>query len=380
MAVTCAPWSTAGTPMADPRKLRIALVLGTSGGGVGRHVAALAAGLVDDGHDVLVIGPAATETTFGFVTGGATFRAWEVSDRLRPGGDVVAVAHLRGLLRGADVVHAHGLRAGGLAVLALRTRRTPRPPLVTTLHNALLAGGAVALAYRALERLVARGSAVVLAVSADLEERMRGLGTRRVGQAVVPAPSAGRSMRHPATTRSELGAEGPLVVTVGRLAEQKGLPLLLDAAGLLRDRSPAPLFVLAGDGPLEDMVRRRIADEDLPVRLLGRRDDVPDLLAAADLVVVPSRWEGQPLVVQEALRAGAPLVATAVGGIPDLVGDAAVLVPYGDPAALADAIARLLDDPAGRDWLAATARARAADLPGDADAVDAALSVYRQLC
>ncbi|MEP6760571.1 MAG: glycosyltransferase family 4 protein [Sporichthyaceae bacterium] len=365
--------------MADPRRLRIALVLGSSAGGVGRHVAALAAGLVGAGHDVLVVGPAATETAFGFVTAGATFRACEVSDRPRPGGDLVAVARLRGLLRGADVVHAHGLRAGGLAALALRTRRA-RPALVVTLHNALLAGGAVALAYRALERLVARGAAVVLAVSADLEKRMRGLGARRVGHAVVPAPRADRSMRDPAMTRSELGGDGPLVVTVGRLAEQKGLPLLLEAIGLLRGRSPAPLFVLAGEGPLEEMVRRRISDEDLPVRLLGRRDDVADLLAAADLVVVPSSWEGQPLVVQEALRAGAPLVATAVGGIPDLVGDAAVLVPYGDPAALADAIAKLLDDPAGRDWLAATARARAAELPGDADAVDAALAVYRQLC
>lgn len=365
--------------MADPRRLRIALVLGTSGGGVGRHVAALAAGLVGAGHDVLVVGPAATEETFGFVAAGATFRAWEVHDRPQPT-DLVAVSQLRGLLGGADVAHAHGLRAGGLAVLALRTLRAPRAPLVVTLHNALLAGGAVALAYRALERLVARGAAVVLGVSADLEQRMRELGARQVAHAVVPAPVLGRSTRDRVDTRTELSVTGPLVVTVGRLAEQKGLPLLLDAAALLAQRSPAPLFAIAGDGPMEDALRRRIADEGLPVRLLGRRDDVADLLAAADVVVVPSSWEGQPLVVQEALRAGAPLVATAVGGIPDLVGDAAVLVPYGDPTSLADAIGALLDDPAGRDWLTATARARAAELPDDADAVDAALSVYRQLC
>jgi len=249
-----------------------------------------------------------------------------------------------------------------------------------TLHNALLAGGAVAVAYRALERLVARGAAVVLGVSGDLEQRMRELGARQVGHAVVPAPILGRSMTDRNETRSELDVDGLLVVTVGRLAEQKGLPLLLDAAGLLARRTPTPLFVLAGDGPMEDVLRRRIADEDLPVRLLGRREDVGDLLAAADVVVVPSSWEGQPLVVQEALRAGAPLVATAVGGIPDLVGDAAVLVPYGDPNALANAIAALLDDPAAREGLAAIARARAAELPDDAAAVDAALSVYRQLC
>ena len=365
--------------MADPR-LRIALVLGTSGGGVGRHVAALAAGLVGAGHEVRVVGPAATDDTFGFAAAGATFRAWEVGDRPRPAGDLVAVQQLRGLLGGADVVHAHGLRAGGLAVLALRTLRAPRPPLVVTLHNALLAGGAVALAYRALERLVARGAAVVLGVSADLEQRMRELGARRVAHAVVPAPVLDRSMHDRSTIRSAVGADGQLVVTVGRLAEQKGLPVLLDAAGLLTRRSPAPLFVVAGDGPMEEALQRRIADEGLPVRLIGRRDDVADLLAAADVVVVPSSWEGQPLVVQEALRAGAPLVATAVGGIPALVGDAAVLVPYADATALAAAVAALLDDPVERAWLSATALARAATLPDDADAVRAVLAVYAQLC
>ena len=366
--------------MADPRRLRIALVLGTSGGGVGSHVAALAAGLRADGHDVLVVGPAETEATFGFTQAGATFRAWEVSDRPRPGGDVLAVRRLGGLVAAADIVHAHGLRAGGLAVLALRTRRGPRPPLVVTLHNALLAGGAVALAYGVLERLVARGASVVLGVSADVEERMRRLGARAVLPAVVPAPTAGPTSRDPALTRAELGADGPLVVTVGRLAEQKGLPLLLDAVALLAGRSPEPLFVVAGDGPLETDLRQRIAADRLPVRLLGRRDDVPDLLAAADVVVCPSSWEGQPLVVQEALRAGAPLVATAVGGIPALVGDAAVLVPYADATALAAAVAALLDDPVERAWLSATALARAATLPDDADAVRAVLAVYAQLC
>ena len=90
------------------------------------------------------------------------------------------------------------------------------------------------------------------AVSADLEQRMRELGARQVAHAVVPAPALGRSQHDRSATRSELGAVGPLVVTVGRLAEQKGLPLLLDAVGRLGDRSPAPLFVVAGDGDIEE--------------------------------------------------------------------------------------------------------------------------------
>lgn len=363
--------------MAEARPLRLALVLGTSAGGVGRHVAALAGGLAGAGHEVLVCGPAATAETFGFAAAGARFVPVEVTDRPRPVGDLRAVARLRSLLRGADVVHAHGLRAGGLAVLAVRSLGRARPRLVVTLHNALLARGSVAVAYGVLERVVARGADDVLGVSADLEERMRSLGAARVGHAVVPAPVGATARRTPEEVRADLGVTGPLVVTVARLAEQKGLPLLLDAAALLAGRAPVPVFVVAGDGPLEASLRARIDAESLPVRLLGRRSDVAELFAAADVATCPSVWEGQPLVVQEALRAGAPLVATAVGGVPEMVGDAAVLVPYGDPAALAAAVGRLLDDPAERARLSAAARDRAASFPDDAAAVAAALAVYR---
>ena len=104
---------------------------------------------------------------------------------------------------------------------------------------------------------------------------------------------------------------------------------------------------------------------------------MPVLLAAADVVVVPSSWEGQPLIVQEALRAGRPLVASRAGGIADLTGaDGALLVPPGDPAVLAAAVTRLVDDPGEAAALAAAARRRAAALPDEAAAVDQAVAVY----
>ncbi len=116
------------------------------------------------------------------------------------------------------------------------------------------------------------------------------------------------------------------------------------------------------------------------VRFLGPRRDVPALLGAADVVAVPSTWEGQPLLVQEALRAGLPLVATRVGGIPGLTGeDGAVLVPPGDPAALAAAITRILDDPQAAARLSEAARARAALLPTETAAVDQVLGVYQKV-
>jgi glycosyltransferase involved in cell wall biosynthesis len=391
----------------EPTGLRVAMVLGTSAGGVGRHVRSMAAGLAARGARVLVCGPAATEELFGFTAVGARFAEVDLADRPRPLSDAKAVARLRTLLRDADVVHAHGLRAGALAVAAC-ARVAPGPirfakggpPLVVTLHNAVIAGGRTAAVYAALERVVARGADRVLGVSPDLEERMREVGARSVGHALVPAP-APREQPGPAVradVRAELGVgERPLILTVGRLAEQKGLMTLLDAAAGWARRTPAPLVAIVGDGPLEGRLRARIEAEELPVRLLGRRSGVPALLAAADVAVVPSVWEGQPLVVQEILRAGRPLVATRVGGIPTMVGaadpreakdgsllhgpetHAALLVAPGDPEALERAVSRILDDPALAVRLGAAAAQRATALPSEADAVDQLTALYLEL-
>ena len=108
---------------------------------------------------------------------------------------------------------------------------------------------------------------------------------------------------------------------------------------------------------------------------LGAREDVADLLGLADLLALPSRWEARALVVQEALRAGVPVVCTAVGGLVDLVGDAGVLVPPGDPHAMAVALGEVLTNPdlAGR--LRAAGPTRAASWPGEAGMLDALVAV-----
>jgi len=364
------------------RPLRVLLLLGTSGGGVGRHVRALAAALVDDGHTVTVAGPASTEHDFGFTAVGARFAVVEVRQSPHPVTDVRATVAIGRLARGADVMHTHGLRVGGLAVLA----RRGGTPLVVTLHNALLArgvgGSPVRAAYAVLERLVARGADVVLGVSSDLESRLAQLGARDVRHAVVPAPASLQPTATPARTRVTLDVGDRLVVLcVARLAEQKGLPLLLDAVALLGQGKGADELVVlvAGDGPLRQPLQARIDAQRLPVRLLGWRDDVADLIAAADVVVSAAVWEGQPIAVQQALQAGRAVVATDVGGTAEVTGDAAVLVPRNDPRALADALRRVLDDPGLRTRLEAAATARAAALPTDADALAAALEVYRSV-
>jgi len=354
----------------------VALLLATSTGGVGTHVRSLAIGLLERGVHVRVLGPAATNDVFGFRAAGATFTPVEIAAGLRPYDDARAVLALRRLLHTdpVELVHAHGLRAGAVAALA-----APRPRLVTW-HNAVLARGVGAAALAPLELLVARRADLTLGASADLVARAARRGARDVRVAPVAAPALGSPARTAAQVREELGAQDrPLVLAVGRLHPQKAFDVLVDAAVLTARRDPPPLVVVAGDGPEHAALREQIERTGAPVRLLGRRSDVPDLLAAADVVALPSRWEARALVAQEALLAGRPLVATPVGGIPDLVRDGARLVPPDDAAALAAAIRDLLDDPPQAATMVERGRQCAAAWPTAQDTVEQVAEVYAEL-
>jgi glycosyltransferase involved in cell wall biosynthesis len=366
--------------------VKVAFVLGTSTGGTARHVRTLAAGCAARGVAAGVFGPARTDRDFGFSSlagGQVSFTPVEIADRPRVAHDLRAIRRLRRLLAAwrPDVAHAHGLRAGALTAIALAFVRPTvyhrRPALVVTVHNAPSAGGATGAVYRVLERIVAARADSVLCVSPDLEERMRAAGARRVGRALVP--SAGVS----AETRGALPLPGnpdparPVVLAAGRLAAQKGFGTLLDAAVGWQDLRPQPLLVIAGEGPLAADLKSQATRLGLDVRFPGHRDDVPALLAKAAVFALPSVWEGQPLILQEALRAGAPIVATRVGGTPVLTGeDGALLVPPDDAPRLAEAVRAVLTDEvlAARLRKAAAARGRA--LPSEDDAVAAALAEY----
>lgn len=348
--------------------LRVVQVAGRATGGTRSHVRELAAGLALEDRVILAAPGEVARPWIREVRS----RLVDITDRPRPQ-DARVVSTLRTLGRRADVVHAHGLRAGALAALALTGLPTP---LVVTLHNLPVGGPTVQAMAAGLERMIAGRAAAVLGVSGDIVDHMRGMGARRVERALVPAPVRTAA---PAD-RAALGVgDAPLVLTLARLAPQKGLDLLLDVAALLADRVPDAVWLVAGDGPRHEELQRAIEDEALPVRLLGRRDDVPALLAAADVVVSTAQWEGQPLWLQEALHAGAPIVATDVGGTREVTGTAARLVPYGDADVLCAQIAAVLREPRVADGLRAAARQRSAALPRAHDALAQVRDLYRSV-
>ena len=278
-----------------------------------------------------------------------------------------------------DVVHAHaGVQWEGLWI-ARAVREASGAPTVRTEHLPYLltkpedqAEHAAALPEFAAVICVSQGAGV-----GHRGRDPSGRDPRVIPNGVgAPRPRRGRE-----ATRAALAVEDgrPLLLTVARLFPQKGHGVLLHALHRLRDRPWTAAW--AGDGDLADPLEWGIARLGLSdrIRLLGPRDDVGDLLAAADLFVLPSLFEGHPLSVLEAMHAGTPVVATAAAGTTEAVrdGEEALLVPPGDPAALADAIAAALDDPTGRERRAARALARAQAEFGVERMARETLAVYR---
>ncbi len=236
-----------------------------------------------------------------------------------------------------DVLHAHN--PGMAAVTAATTLRGHRVPAVVTVHGVPDEDYAVAarvLGYAGLP-VVACGPGV----AAGLEERRCAVTAIIVNAVRPPAvPADGRALRD----EWGLAADEPLIVSVGRLVPLKNHALAISA---LR-HMPQGSLAIVGDGPLLSELRKQVVVDGLGDRVAfaGMRTDATAVMGAADVVVMPSRGEGLPLVGLEALAAGAPLVATAVRGLRELLtdGENALLVAPGDPEALAAAITRVLDD------------------------------------
>jgi glycosyltransferase involved in cell wall biosynthesis len=253
-----------------------------------------------------------------------------------------------------SIVHTHTSKPGIVGTLA--ARRVGIPAIIHTVHLFPFheeTGRIATAAYVGAERLAARWCGRIVTVSEFQRDWALRMGIGRPEQIVaipngVPTERA-TSTRSRAQVRAELGiGEAFMMLSTGRLAEQKGLEHLIRAASLLRPEMPSAKVVLAGDGPLAQRLAKLISDlglEDM-VTLLGFRSDVGDLLAAADLVVLPSLWEGLSISLLEAMAAGKPVVTTTLGSNREVTnnGETAVLVPPKDPVSLAAAIRTLSTD------------------------------------
>ncbi len=259
---------------------------------------------------------------------------------------------------GADVVHAHGYKADVYVYLAMRGSQTP---IVSTCHNWIGKDAAVRF-YGMVDRLVLRSYAGVVAVSEEVKQRLLRAGVKKerihLIRNGVDLRLFDRKLPQP---RNERVTDCPLVVGLaGRLSQEKGVDLFLRAAAGVLLELPHTRFLVVGDGPdraeLTALIEKLGIGEN--VSLLGRSDNMPSFYASLDILVSSSRLEGLPIGLLEGMASRLPLVATAVGAVPEVVqeGHTGILVPAENVDALTTAIVELLRDPMLRDRYGEAAR------------------------
>ena len=296
--------------------------------------------------------------------------------RIRNHVDLRAGLRLRRFARGHDLVHFHTARAHAMApfvpfvprVVTRRMDYVPRGgPYVRWLYN------------RCVDR--------VIAISDGVRHALLQAGVEDARVRVVPSgidpdrfqvdAAVGAAARH----EWRLPADALLVVQLGVLETRKGHAVLLAAAARLQQEWPQLRYVFCGDGRVRDSLAETVAAGALPVRFVGFRHDVAACLAAADVVVLPSLQEGLGVAALEAMAASRPIVASRVGGVPEVVVDGVtgLLVPAGDAEALAAGIATLARDPVRRATMGQAGAARVSERFTIARMAAGTLACYEEL-
>ena len=291
-----------------------------------------------------------------------------VRRQIRPLWDLAGMVRLRKFMRRGqyDIVHTHTSKGGFVGRMAARLANVP--VIVHTAHGFAFherSPRSTSLFYSVLERIASRWCDRIVSVSEFHRHWALELGICKPPE-ILAIPNGIASLPDPAVPRDELrrrlGAtdDDLLILSMARLAPDKGLEYLITAATSLFRTERRFRIVIAGDGPerarLEELARSLdVADR---VNFLGFREDVSDLLAASDLVVLPSLREGLSIALLEAMAAGKPIVATSIGSHRELACQAEIarLVAPADATALSEAILQVWGDPALRTRLGASAR------------------------
>jgi len=370
-------------------------------GGPALHVAYLTAGLRERGYDTtLVAGTLARgEDSMAFVAHDLDVPVVtipELGREISPVRDLVATVRLAGLIRRErpQIVHTHTAKAGTVGRLAALLAGGRRPPIVVhTFHGHVLRGyfGPVrSRFFRWLERWLARHTTALVAVSPQVRDDLVALGVAppekfaviRLGIELEQRVADGDSRT---ATRRYLGIPPDrfAVGWIGRMTAIKNTEDVLSAFKRLRDRGVEATLCMVGDGPDRPQLEQRAHELGImrDTLFLGYQQEVAALYAAFDALVLPSSNEGTPVSVIEALAARTPVVATRVGGVPDVVreGEDGFLVDTGDTEALAERLARLADDPQLRERMGDAARDRVLPRYAVARLVDDVDRLYRSL-
>lgn len=350
-------------------------------GGPALHVTYLAAGLAERGYETtLVAGSLAPgEDSMAFVAeelGVPVVRIEELHRDISPARDAIAVLRLARLIRRVRprILHTHTAKAGALGRLAALLAGDARPPLVLhTFHGHVLRGyfdPVRTAGFRQLERWLARMSTALIAVSPQVRDDLVALGVApresfvviRLGIELEERVAADAQQR--AETRRLLGIPPDrfAVGWIGRMTGVKRIEDVLLAFRRLRESGADACLCLVGDGPDRPVVERRAHELGVMrhTLFLGYQEDVAPFYAVFDALVLPSLNEGTPVSAIEALAAARPVVATRVGGVPDVVreGVDGFLVDPGAVDDLAERLARLAADPGLRERMGAAGRAR----------------------
>lgn len=369
------------------RSYHILQVVRPMQGGMLRHVLDLIDGLLDAGHQVTVAGPP-DEALRRSLLPWVPFHPIGLLDGVTPVEDWKAVKQLRSLLQAEpfDLLHLHGAKAGLVGRMAARTVE-PRPAVVYTVHNQVLPrGGLSKRVLNVLERRLARETDRVITVSRCLE---REVGTRhKLGAERTVTIHNGVEIDAPLPrnhARAVLGCEEEnrvVIGAIGRMVPEKGFGTLLDAFTVLLARGVDAELVFIGDGPNHSVYQQtagKIAHS--RIRFLGEVPKAGRLMTGFDLIVQPSHAEGGGIVPVEAMLSGCPVIASDVGGLPEVVvhGETGLLVKPGDELALADALQLLVQSPDLRDKFGRAGQRRARELFSRETMIEATLREYEDV-
>lgn len=339
-------------------KTRILIISRRFEGGVKTYLLSLIERLGKDGYRVYAAGP--RDSIIDDLKGSkiVTFPL-DFGDRFAPFEDWSAARKLAKIIRNEEIklVHAHGYKAAFIAALA--ARRAGTQITLVTLHDFIInegTGRMKHLYFDLAEHFMPRMVDTIITVSNALRKRVVEKGKIEGSKVVVvnagvkPISSGMTASRRVLNIKDvlALNTAAPLIVTVGHLTPQKGVKYLLAASTHILREAPNAQILIIGEGPqkheLEIMAEKLGVYK--KVGFTGWRDDARDIMAAADVIVLPSLIEGMPYSMLEAMVSGTPVVSTSTGGIPELLVDreTGFLVPPKKPRALSDAIVYLLQN------------------------------------